>query len=430
MWQELLSLFEPPLSRLEESEAAKLAWLVRLRWIALCAQALSIFPALHFQLLEPRILPGFTGVIAALVIVNALTWGALRRGAEIEQHHVLIQLTADVMALGALLAMTGGAWNPLVTLLFFHAALGAFLLEGRISLVFFWILIACLTSVQMAPYIPPGLAQSRIAPEILFPAQTLVALMFWLLTSWLSRTLTTMQSYFAELRDTRRRIDRLRAVGALAAGLSHEFATPLNTAMLKLGRLRRKHGLWDHPDLDQAIESLERCEDVLRHMAGSQLRPEGLELEVLDVANLVDQVCAAAASDDPDAPLRLLREGRGSTTVRVPSIALSQALLNLVDNARESGAPDRAVDVVVRTSRGQVSVEICDRGPGWPEVVRAHLGEPFVTTKAEGVGLGLYYAYTLAAAVGGDLRLDDRVGGGAIARLVLPLSSPGMEVLA
>ena len=83
------------------------------------------------------------------------------------------------------------------------------------------------------------------------------------------------------------RIDRLRAVGALAAGLSHEFATPLNTAKLKLARLGRTHDLGDDADLDTAAEALDRCEEILRRMAGSQLEAAGLQLEVVDVTDPV-----------------------------------------------------------------------------------------------------------------------------------------------
>jgi len=66
---------------------------------------------------------------------------------------------------------------------------------------------------------------------------------------------------------------------------------------------------------------------------------------------------------------------------------------------------------------------VLDRGEGWPDVVRRHLGEPFVTTKPDGVGLGLYYVHNLAAAIGARLHLVDRPDGGAIAQLSLPLRS-------
>ena len=54
-------------------------------------------------------------------------------------------------------------------------------------------------------------------------------------------------------------------------------------------------------------------------------------------------------------------------------------------------------------------------------MVRRHLGEPFVTTKPEGVGLGLYYVHSLAQAIGAELTLDDREFGGAVAKISLPL---------
>ena len=415
----VLELLDPPLSRLGDSNAAKLAWVVRLRWVALGAQGLSILPALGFDLLEPARVPVFLGVVAALGLLNALTWARLRRGSDVSQPELGAQLFADIAALSALLGLSGGAWNPLVPLLFFHAGLGALLLEGRVSLGFFWSLVACLAFVQAFGHVPPGLELTRVSPAVLFPAQFLVAGVFWLFTTWLSHTLAALQAHVHARRQEQGRIDRLRAVGALAAGLSHEFATPLNTAMLKLERLSRKLDLHGDPALDEATEALARCEEVLRQMAGSQLRPDALRLEVEDVGDLVEKVCAGLRAEDPAVPLRFRRE-RGPALVLVPAVAFTQAVLNLVDNALEESSPDAPVEVEVRATPERVSVEVRDRGPGWPEIVRAHLGEPFVTTRPGGVGLGLYFAYTLAETMGGTLELDEPAGGGAIARLVLP----------
>ncbi len=79
--------FAPPVSADPAEDAAKLAWIVRLRWIALSAQVLSIPPALAFQLLEPRNLPVFLGVIVALASVNVLTWDRLRKRRPSEGRH-------------------------------------------------------------------------------------------------------------------------------------------------------------------------------------------------------------------------------------------------------------------------------------------------------------------------------------------------------
>ncbi len=421
MLETFRSLFDPPITADPEQSTAKLAWVVRLRWVAIAAQLLSIVPALEFDVLEPTMLPRYCAVVALLVLLNLGTWIGLRRGSTGSPGHLMVQLGADIFALSALLILTGGAWNPMVPILMVHSVLGALLLEGRLGLVFFGLLIACLGVIQFNSHIPPGLAGTLLPANILFPAQIVVALVFWILTAWLSTTLDSLKVWFAEAQARKTRIDRLRAVGALAAGLSHEFATPLNTAQLRLKRVARARDLADDEDLQTAVEELERCGDILRHMAGSQLHPDRLSLEVVDLETLVRQVCESVGRVHDEATFPFLSDGRGPKRVLLPPVAFSQALINLFDNSIESGGPRSEVEIVVQRHANRAELCVQDRGSGWPEVVRRHLGEPFVTTKPEGVGLGLYYVHSLAEAIGAELTLDDREFGGAVARISLPL---------
>jgi two-component system sensor histidine kinase RegB len=421
MFETIRSFFAPPITADPEQSTAKLAWVVRLRWVAISAQVLTILPALEFALLEREMLPLFVAVVAALAFLNVATWIGLRRGIHGSPRHLLVQLGADILALSALLILTGGAWNPMVPILLVHLVLGALLLEGRLGLLFFGLLLVCLVLIQLYGHVPPGLAGTLVPGNILFPAQIVIALVFWILTAWLSRTLDSLKSWFGEAQERKRRIDRLRAVGALAAGLSHEFATPLNTAQLKLTRLRRARGLEDDDDLQTAIEELDRCGDILRHMAGSQLQPDRLALEKVDLDALVRQVVQSVSAVHDEATIRFLSDGRGPKRVLVPTVAFSQALINLVDNSIESGGPAGEIEIVVTRTGPRAELAVQDRGSGWPEVVRRHLGEPFVTTKPEGIGLGLYYVHSLVAAIGAELPLEDREFGGARARISLPL---------
>jgi len=421
MLDTLRSFFEPPITADPEQSTAKLVWVVRLRWVAIAAQLLSIPLALEYRLLEPRLLPVFGAVVATLSAINIATWVGLRKGSRGSPLHLLIQLSADIFALSALLILTGGAWNPMVPILFVHSVLGALLLEGRLGLTFFAILVGSLAFIQWNSHIPPGLTGAQLPANILFPAQIVVALIFWILTAWLSRTLDDLTTWFAQAQERKTRIDRLRAVGALAAGLSHEFATPLNTAQLKLTRIARAHDLDEDEDLRTAMEELERCAAVLRHMAGSQLQPDRLALEVVDLDVLVRQVCESVATAHDAATIRFLSDGRGPKRVMLPTVAFSQALINLVDNSVDSGGPESEVEIVVSRVGTRAELRVQDRGSGWPEVVRRHLGEPFVTTKPEGVGLGLYYVHSLVEAIGAILTLEDREFGGAVAIISLPL---------
>ena len=215
MFNTLRSFFEPPISADPAQSNTKLAWLVRLRWLALMAQLLAIIPAIEYRVLEPHLVVYFGSVIALLALLNSLTWLALRRGVRGSPMHLLLQLCADIIGLSFLLILTGGAWQPMVPILFVHSVLGALLLEGRFGLLFFLLLIACLVVIQTNGHIPPGLDGALLPPAVLFPAQILVALVFWILTAWLARTLERVESQIAHIREQKTRIDRLRAVGAL-----------------------------------------------------------------------------------------------------------------------------------------------------------------------------------------------------------------------
>ena len=421
MWNAIRSFFTPPMTADPAEVTAKLHWIVRLRWLAIAAQIISIFPALFFRMIDPGLLPAFAGAIGLLIAWNVLTWLALQRNWVLPSPQIFIQLCVDIAVLSTLLALTGGAWNPTLPILFVHSVLGAMLLQGRRSLAFFLILLVSVIAMQFAAQIPPVLENSLIPRTILFPAQFLVALVFWILTAWLSRTLGALQADLSAARERKTRIDRLRAVGALAAGLSHEFATPLNTAQLRLNRLARSMNLAENPDLVTAREELNRCGEVLHHMAGSQLDPERLSLEVADLDRLVGQVCRGIANDpDGSATIHYRPVGRGPYRALIPSVAFSQGLINLIDNAIQSGGEGCMVDVIVEAGAERVEVSVSDRGAGWPAIVRSHLGEPFVTTKPGGVGLGLYYVHSLSEAIGAELFLEDRPQGGATARISIP----------
>jgi two-component system sensor histidine kinase RegB len=422
MFESVRFFFTPPIGPGSAPNTTKLGWIVRVRWLALSAQLLSIPIAVHFHTLEPAAIPSFVGVIAALTSVNAVTWLWLQRNTgTTSQSQILLQLFADIAALSMLLSLSGGAWNPLVPILFVHSVLGAMLLEGQLSLIFFALLILCLGLIQVNSLLSHQPIAKWLPASILFPAQFLVALVFWILTAWLSNTLALLQHHVAQAREQKTRIDRLRAVGALAAGLSHEFATPLNTSQMRLARLARTHGLDHDPDLVTAREELDHCGDILRHMAGSQLDPERLSFEAVDVGRLVEQVCTSLSKVHESNPIHFSARGRGSRAL-LPSIAFSQALMNLIENASESAGLDSPIDVEVSTAGNRVNLTVSDRGVGWPAMVRDHLGEPFVTTKIEGVGLGLYYVHSISQAIGAQLILEDREGGGAVARISLPVA--------
>ena len=98
----------------------------------------------------------------------------------------------------------------------------------------------------------------------------------------------------------------------------------------------------------------------------------------------------------------------------------SRAVHNLVLNACEASPPGSTVEVRTAIEGGRAVVEVRDRGRGIEAAVRARLFEPYVSTKLRGSGLGLSLVRDVAVQHDGTITLEDREGGGAVARLVMP----------
>ena len=126
------------------------------------------------------------------------------------------------------------------------------------------------------------------------------------------------------------------------------------------------------------------------------------------VAQLRDQVEFAAELQPADG------------IARFDPAQMSQALINLLRNAHESGSPASEVRLSVRRVPDAWRVEVLDRGTGMNEAVLANALLPFYSTKRNGTGLGLALAREIAEAHGGRVALLNRDGGGLCVALVLP----------
>ena len=104
---------------------------------------------------------------------------------------------------------------------------------------------------------------------------------------------------------------------------------------------------------------------------------------------------------------------------------IDQALMNLFNNAADA-SPDK-VEVEVAWSPQKATITILDRGPGLSEEALRNAGKAFFTTKSpgHGIGIGLFLANATIERFGGEVRLFNREGGGAITQVTLPLSTLG-----
>ncbi len=231
-------------------------------------------------------------------------------------------------------------------------------------------------------------------------------------------------------RERLRHAERLAAVGTLASGLAHQLNNPLNNVLLTArdalgddGPEAARH--WREA-LEACAEEAKRCERIVRGLVAfargepGQKWPEDTN-RVLRRAR--DLVVGAAAEHQASVELVPCE---GAVPILANSIALEQALVNVIRNAIQSRP---GAHVTLRTERcnGIVRIAVRDDGRGMDGEAIRRLFDPFFTTRAAegGIGLGLSVAHRIIADHHGTIDVDSRPGEGTLVSVELPLAPAG-----
>jgi nitrogen fixation/metabolism regulation signal transduction histidine kinase len=218
--------------------------------------------------------------------------------------------------------------------------------------------------------------------------------------------------------------EREAAWREVARRLAHEFKNILTPMSLSLHRLRRRaHQVPEEhrsavseslAAMDQALGDLTRLAEQFTQYA----RLPDPRFERLDLAQVVRD---AARLHEPEGIRVVLAPAPTPLLVSADRLLLSRAVHNLLLNACEASPDGATVEVRATVEGREAVVEILDRGPGLAPAVQERLFQPYVSTKARGSGLGLSLVRDIAVQHGGRVTLTDRDGGGARARLSVPL---------
>jgi PAS domain S-box-containing protein len=228
---------------------------------------------------------------------------------------------------------------------------------------------------------------------------------------------------------------RVMTMGELTASIAHEVNQPLGAIVTSAAAGTR----WlatKPPQMDKARRALERIAndgkragEVIRRIRALMKR-QAPRKEWLDINETILEVIALAQHQLRQSGILLeTRLGPDLPQVRCDRIQLQQVLLNLIINAIEamSGINERPRELtIVSTADGTdaVSVEVRDSGTGLDPAHEAHLFEPFYTTKAEGLGIGLSISRSIVEAHGGQLSAAANAPHGTAFRFSLPVNEP------
>ena len=229
-------------------------------------------------------------------------------------------------------------------------------------------------------------------------------------------------------------VSRLSAMGTMASTLAHELNQPLTAVANYLETTR---DLLIDPDpetvemvreaLDDAAKESLRAGHIVRRLRDFVARGE-VEKRVEDLPRMIEEASTLGLMGARERGVRaFFHLDSGATPVLVDRVQIQQVLVNLIRNAVEAMGDSLVRDLTVTTgvqANGLIRVSVADTGPGISEDVAPQLFHAFVSSKSEGMGLGLSICRTIIEAHGGRIWTEQAPGGGATFHFTLMQARP------
>lgn len=233
----------------------------------------------------------------------------------------------------------------------------------------------------------------------------------------------------SQLRDSYeeiRRIDRLRTLGEVAAGLAHELRHPLASiaGALEIIESRAHHDTPEGEFSRLAMSEVRRLEQLVWEFL-RYARPHAPELRMASIHDVIVQAVTLLRVEAERAGVELTLDSRLiDVRARIDPLQIEQVLLNVALNAIQ--ASPRGAHVWIREQRAgdAVSIDVEDQGPGISTEHVARVFEPFFTTREKGTGLGLAIAQRITLSHGGRLDVLHTSSAGTCVRILLPVEGP------
>ena len=225
-------------------------------------------------------------------------------------------------------------------------------------------------------------------------------------------------------------ISRLTAMGEMASALAHELNQPLLAIvgfMKGAQRLLASGSDDDHSGMlrnamDKAAEQALRAGQIIRRLRDFVARGES-ERRVESVNRLIEEASALALVGTKDQGVRVrFQFDPAVDLVLVDKVQIQQVLLNLLRNAVEAMEASQKRELVVSTAvtdEDMIAIAVADTGSGITPEVASQLFQPFVTSKRDGMGVGLSISRTIVEAHGGQITAQPNPGGGTVFRFTL-----------
>jgi len=236
------------------------------------------------------------------------------------------------------------------------------------------------------------------------------------------------QEESARLGEQIAQLERQRTLGAMSYSFAHELSQPLTAILMDTQAIKTslQASPVDFKEVAASVEevacSANRTVQLIERIRNF-IRPTHHAYAYVDMKVLVHDVQHLLMHDIRTHRVSFAWDFDEATCgVHGDKVQLSQIILNVYRNAIQAmvESPQRHIDVALERDGQRVVLRVHDSGPGLQEDMKDRLGRPFVTTKADGLGVGLSISKTIAEMHNGSLSVTNAVDGGALVELNLP----------
>lgn len=396
--------------------------LTLLRWGLLAGETVAILavpPLLGIPLPRAAMLV----VVALQAFGNLLAMRRLARNGQFSESELFFQLLIDIVALAVLMFLSGGAANPLISLLLPPVAIAALALSARLVVLVALCAVAAYSLLNVL-YLPLPIVDAERAARLHLAGMWFTFVLSAAMLAWfvvrMKASIRERDAELAAAREKALRDERVVALGALAAGAAHELGTPLATMAVIAGELERDQSLPEAAREDIAIlhRQVIACKEMI---SGLAVRAGAERLDsaaAVQADRWLAEVFGRWRELRPRVAAELQLDGVSPRLTFAVDATLEQGLLNLFNNAANAGSTVRVTAACDATS---LIIEVRDDGPGFPAHVIDQAGRAPFAVHAGGSGIGLLLAHASVARLGGQLTLHNDNGG--VARVRLPAAA-------
>ncbi|MCK5888376.1 MAG: HAMP domain-containing histidine kinase [Methylococcales bacterium] len=441
------------------SSRDNLRWLYILRSLIIISETVIILITVHLLHID---LPSeqLWLVLFSICAVNLYTWLRLQTDEPISEMEIFSQISIDVLALGALLYLTGGASNPIIWVFLLPLMLTGIMLPQAYA----WnmVILTCCTYTLLIGYnIPlPAIEPHQTHTVDLSPPFTMTSDLqhylhnkkdrsyfnlhmfgMWFgfvfsaglvafFVSQLSQTLKEQERRLADARENALRDERIVSLGTLAASAAHDIGTPLGTMAIIVHEMALDYPKEKFADLHEHTsilnQQIARCKETLSVLSSSAGEMRAESGKPMIVENYLDEVLNQWRAHNAKTKLNLeISSTSDMNAIIVAEQTLTHAIINILNNAAQ--VSPKGLNFIASWTDQELFLKIRDFGPGFPKEVLKFAGKQTVTSNKQGLGVGLFLTYSTINHLGGKIDFSNIPKGGACVEITLPLINNSTE---